>query len=216
MSEADRKLSTPINAVREYFETLWSQGDPWDLETSDYDQDKYSRELALIEDRPLHRVLELGCAAGAFTRRLAAVAERIVAMDIAPRAIERARAAGTENGRIDYRVGDIVAFDPVEEAPWDLVVLSETIYYVGWRYSFFEVGWLARRICESLQPGGALVMTNTVSASGHFLQQEWLLNAYRDLFVNVGLTLDRTERYEGTKAGQRLEAVLARFVKPQN
>ena len=111
------------------------------------------------------------------------------------------------------RVGDIVTFDPVEEGPWDLVVLSETIYYVGWRYSFFDVGWLARRLFESLQPDGCLLMTNTVAVSRHYLQQEWLLKTYRDLFVNVGLALDRTERYEGMKGGQRLEAVLALFTR---
>jgi SAM-dependent methyltransferase len=213
MSEGGRKHTPPIDAVRDYFETLWANGDPWDLETSDYDQDKYSRELALIRSRPLRRVLELGCAGGAFTRRLASIAERIVALDIAPRAIERARAGGVEGGRIDYRVADIITFDPVEEGPWDLVVLSETIYYVGWRYSFFEVGWLASRIFESLQPGGSLLMSNTVSVAGHFLQREWLLKTYRDLFVNVGLTLEHTERYDGIKAGERLEAVLTLFRK---
>lgn len=214
MSDSGHRTANPISsAVRDYFDALWRNGDPWDLDTSGYDQEKYARELALLEPRHFHQVLELGCAGGAFTRRLARIADRIVAIDVAAHAIERALAAGTEGGRIEYRVSDIVNFDPVGEGPWDLVVMSETIYYVGWRYSFFEVGWLAQRLFESLRPGGCLVMTNTIAMSRQYLQQEWLLKTYRDLFVNVGFTLDRIERYEGAKGGARLEAVLALFVK---
>ena len=211
---SDEKVNPVRTAVRDYFDKLWNDGDPWDLDSSAYDQEKYSREMALLHPRRFERVLELGCAGGAFTRRLAAVADRIVAIDVAARAIERALAAGTEGGRIEYRVGDIIAFDPVEEKSWDLVVLSETIYYLGWRYSFFDVGWLAQQIFESLRPGGCLLMTNTTAMPRQYLQQEWLLKTYRDLFINVGFALDRTERYEGTKGGAPLEAVLCLFVKP--
>jgi SAM-dependent methyltransferase len=214
MSDSGRETATSINSVvRDYFDALWNNGDPWDLDRSDYDQEKYSRELALLDPRRFERVLELGCAGGAFTRRLARIADHIVAIDIAARAIERALAAGTEAGRIEYRVGDILAVDPVDEGLWDLVVLSETIYYVGWRYSFFDVGWLAQRLFESLRAGGCLLMTNTIAMPKQYLQQEWLLKTYRDLFVNVGFTLDRTERYEGTKGGTPLEALLCLFVK---
>jgi len=216
MSDSSRENINPLSsAVRDYFDKLWNDGDPWDLDSSDYDQEKYARELALLEPRRFERVLELGCAGGAFTRRLAAIADRIVAIDVAARAIERALAAGTEDGRIEYRVGDIIAFDPVEEKFWDLVVLSETIYYLGWRYSFFEVGWLAQQIFESVRPGGYLLMTNTMAMPRQYLQQESLLKTYRDLFINVGFTLDRTERYQGTKSGAPLEAMLCLFVKPE-
>lgn len=215
MSDSGRETANPISSVvRDYFDALWSKGDPWSLDSSNYDQEKYSRELALLAPRRFDRVLELGCAGGAFTRRLAGIADHIVAIDVAARAIERAVAAGTEGGRIEYRVGDIIGFDPVDEKLWDLVVMSETIYYVGWRYSFFDVGWLAQRLFESLRPGGCLLMTNTIAMPRGYLQQEWLLKTYRDLFVNVGFTLDRTERYEGTKGDTPLEALLCLFVKP--
>jgi predicted TPR repeat methyltransferase len=214
MSDSGREKVNPLSSVvREYFDALWNDGDPWDLEISDYDQEKYSREMALLAPRRFERVLELGCAGGAFTRRLAGIADHIVAIDVAARAIERALAAGTEGGRIEYRVGDVMAFDPVDEKQWDLVVLSETIYYLGWRYSFFDVGWMAQRLFESVRDGGCLLMTNTTAMPRQYLQQESLLKTYRDLFINVGFTLDRTERYQGTKGGAPLEALLCLFVK---
>ena len=34
-------------------------------------------------------------------------------------------------------------YDQQAEGPWDLVVMSETICYLGWLYSLFDVAWLA-------------------------------------------------------------------------
>ena len=45
-----------------FFENVWQRGDPWEFETSEFEQTKYARQLALLGP-PLHRVLELGCGA---------------------------------------------------------------------------------------------------------------------------------------------------------
>lgn len=201
-------------AVRQYFEQLWADGDPWTLETSAYDQGKYDREIEMLGGRRVGAVLELGCAAGSFTRRLAPLADRIVGVDVADAAIARARAA-TAPPHVEYRVADLMAFDPVAEGPWDLIVLSETIYYVGWQYPFFDVAWLARQLFESARPGGTLLMTNTAATHGHYLQQEWLLHAYRDLVLHAGFTLETSTRYRGAKGGDAFEALICVFSKPR-
>ena len=116
-------------ALDETFEGAWRIGDPWDLETSALDQESYARQLELVGDRRYGRVLEIGCAAGAFTRMVAALADRVLALDVAPSAIERARQDVPPN--VEFRAGDVMELDPVKEGPWDLVVMSETIYYLG-------------------------------------------------------------------------------------
>ncbi|MFO0657818.1 MAG: SAM-dependent methyltransferase [Polyangia bacterium] len=46
--------------------------DPWSLRSSAYEQTRYQRMLDLLPDRASYpRVLELGCAEGAFTHKLA-------------------------------------------------------------------------------------------------------------------------------------------------
>ena len=79
-------------AAKTFFDRLWTEGDPWDLETSPLDQERYRRQLDLVGDRRYGRVLEVGCAAGAFTERLVTVADSVVALDIADAAVEAARA----------------------------------------------------------------------------------------------------------------------------
>ena len=199
-------------ALDETFEGAWRVGDPWDLETSRLDQESYSRQLALVGDRRYGRVLEIGCAAGAFTRRLATVADRVLALDVAPSAIERARQDVPPN--VEFRAGDVMELDPVREGPWDLVVMSETIYYLGWLYTFFEVGWLADQVFEATQPGGRFLMANSYGSSSQSLMQPWLIDTYRDLFVNVGFKLEARESFRSEKGGAEFETTIWLYEKP--
>jgi len=199
-------------ALDETFEGAWRVGDPWDLETSALDQESYARQLALVGDRRYGRVLEIGCAAGAFTRRLAALADRVLALDVAPSAIERARQDVPPN--VDFRVGDAMELDPVREGPWDLVVMSETIYYLGWLYTFFEVGWLADQLFEATESGGRFLMANTYGSSSQSLMQPWLIDTYRDLFANVGFKLEARESFRSEKGGAEFETAIWLFEKP--
>ena len=200
-------------AQGETFEEAWRAGDPWDLETSDLDQQSYRRQLALIEDRRYERVLEIGCAAGAFTRRLAPLANRVLAVDVAPSAIERAREDTPAN--VEFRVGDVIELDPVGEGPWDLVVMSETIYYVGWLYTFFEVAWLAEQVFESSRPGGRILMANTYGDASHPLMRPWLIDTYRDLFTNVGYAVEAEESFRSEKGTVDWETTICLFEKPR-
>jgi len=78
-------------AARTFFDRLWTDGDPWDLETSPFDQERYRRQLDLLADQRYGRVLEVGCAAGAFTEQLSTVADSVVVLDIAEAAVVAVR-----------------------------------------------------------------------------------------------------------------------------
>ena len=175
------------------------------------DQQSYARQLALIGDRSYRTCLELGCAAGAFTRRLAPLADQVVAVDVAPSAIERAQEEVPKN--VEFRVGDAMELDPVAEGPWDLVVMSETVYYIGWLYTFFEVAWLAEQLFESTRPGGRFLMANTYGTPSNWLMQPWLIDTYRDLFTNVGYALEAQESLQAEKGGVEWETSIALFEK---
>lgn len=74
--------------ARAFFEDLWKRGDPWELESSEFEQAKYMRQLSMLDQYRYARALEIGCGAGSFTRLLAGITEQVVALDISPTAIE--------------------------------------------------------------------------------------------------------------------------------
>jgi SAM-dependent methyltransferase len=195
-----------------FFEDLWKQGDPWNLETSDYERAKYERQLDLLSPRRYARALEIGCGNGCFTRRLTTIADHVVAIDISASAIARARETTPERGAIDFRVENIMEYNLRAEGSWDLVVMSETICYLGWLYSFFDVAWLAAEIFNATLVGGRFIMANTYGA-GDYLLSPWIIRTYEDLFLNVGYRLESHEIFTGTKNGVDLEVLISVFVK---
>jgi SAM-dependent methyltransferase len=200
--------------ARAFFENLWRQGDFWNLERSKFERGKYTRQLALIWGHRYERALEIGCGAGVFTRSLAQIADRVVALDISLAAIKRARAAEIERGAVEFRVANIIHYDPHADGPWDLVVMSETIYYLGWLYPFFDLGWLAFQLFAATREGGRLLMANTYGGGAQdYLLRPWLIRTYRDLFLNVGYTLEAEEIFQGVKNGVPLEVLISLFAK---
>jgi cyclopropane fatty-acyl-phospholipid synthase-like methyltransferase len=57
----------------DYFEGLYrAEDDPWGFATSAYEHAKYDATLAALGTERSHRALEVGCAIGVLTARLAA------------------------------------------------------------------------------------------------------------------------------------------------
>jgi SAM-dependent methyltransferase len=199
-----------------FFENIWQRGDPWEFETSEFEQAKYARQLALLKGRRYGRALELGCGAGVFTRLLAPHADQVVALDISPAAIARAGKLETNPATVDFRVANIMDYDFSAEGPWDLIVISDTICYVGWLYSFFEVGWLASQIFTATRDGGHFLLANTlgvIDKTDDILFQPWLIRTYQALFLNVGYQLVSEEIFHGTKQGD-IDVLISLLAKP--
>jgi predicted TPR repeat methyltransferase len=111
-----------------YFEQMFAADpDPWSFETSAYETAKYDATIAALGGRRYRSAIEIGCANGVLTRRLAPHALSLLAIDVSETALARAAA----------RCGDVcVAFERrsfPREAPdgaFDLIVLSEVAYYL--------------------------------------------------------------------------------------
>ena len=172
--------------AEDFFEGLWKRGDPWEFETSEFERAKYDEEIRIVSGRRHERVLEMGCGAGAFTRRLSPLADRVLALDVSPTAIARAREAEAGPGNTEFRVQNIMDFDLRAEGFWDLVVLNETIYYLGWLYTFFEVAWFGTELFNATRSGGHLLMANTFGEMSDHLISPTIIRTYHDLFKNVG------------------------------
>ena len=138
-----------------YFEKIYSgDPDPWRFETSDYERAKYDRTLAAMPRGGLNRVLEIGCANGVLTERLAAYGDRLIAIDVVDRVLDttRQRCAGLSN--VDVRKASIPG-DRID-GPFDLILLSEVAYY--WDSADIEkAGTYFREVVER---GGHLLLVH--------------------------------------------------------
>ena len=198
----------------EFSEGLWQRGDIWEFDTSEFERARWARLIEVLAGARYPRALELGCGAGHFTRLLTQLADRIVAFDIAPSAIARAHAAEAGTTSIEYRVGNAMDYGWRDDGPWDLVVMNETICYLGWLYPFFDIAWFASEIHAATRPGGAVLMANSMDEQYDKLLLPYVIRTYRDLFLNVGFDLAREEIFSGTKHDVRFDVLISLFAKP--
>jgi 2-polyprenyl-3-methyl-5-hydroxy-6-metoxy-1,4-benzoquinol methylase len=212
LSEAGFDREAAHAEARRFFAELWADRDPWGLDASELDQRRYQRQLELLGDRRYGRALEIGCASGSFTRRLAPLCDDLVALDISERAIERARAAHSGGPGVEYRVANVMEIDLQHEGSWDLVVLTETAYYLGWLYPMFDIGWLAHSLHGATRPDGRLLLANTISRDDGIMSP-WLIRTYHDMFRNAGYVSEREATLRGVKETVDFEIVISLFAR---
>lgn len=212
-------MSEPVDrdeihrSIAEEFEDRWAAGDPWagDEEEAAHARRKHDLQISFLGDRRYRRVVEVGCGNGNLTAGLAALADGVLAIDIAPSALSRARAACAAWPNVVFREANAVTFEYADEGPWDLITIVEAIYCFGWLYPMFDVAWMARQMVESLAPGGRLLLTNTYGADRDFLLHPYLIDTYRDLFRNAGLRIIRQEVLKPESADDAMPALVTLF-----
>lgn len=133
------------------FDAMFEQEDPWGLATLWYEARKRDVLLAALPDARYGRAFEAGCATGILTEMLAARADALLAMDVAPRAVARARARLDGQPQVEVRAGKLPADWP--EGSFDLVVLSE----LGYFFALEDWAAIAERAAQSIGTRGTIV-----------------------------------------------------------
>ena len=155
-----------------YFDELYAEHpDPWGLATRRYEQRKLAILLASLP-RPRYRsAFEPGCAIGVTSLALSARCDRLLAVDGAAAAVRQARAR-TAGHEVEVRQALMPADWP--SGPFDLVVVSELLYYLD-EPTRAEV---ADRLVDSVAPGADVVLVHwrhpfaEAPATGDFVQAE--------------------------------------------
>ena len=199
--------------AQSYFDDLWSRGDPWELETAEFEHKRYARLLDILHRPKYERVLEIGCGSGTFTRLLAPRAERLLALDVSNKAIARAQVAQNKPKQVEFRVANIMDYDAEAEGPWDLIVMSETIYFLGWLYSLFDVCWLASQLFKATRDGGELLLANLQGEAHGPLFLPGIIRTYEHLFINMGYQHQHQELFRSEKDGVDLEIAMLLLTK---
>ena len=101
-------MTEPPSERKARFDQLFAANpDPWDIDTSDYERGKREAVLAALGKQRFARMLEVGCAGGALTERLAKFANSFVALDVSTKAIELAARRLHRCDSIEFVVAEV-------------------------------------------------------------------------------------------------------------
>lgn len=192
-----------------YWEAFFRTEDPWQYDNP-YETRKYGETLALLPRANAGRVLELACAEGHFTQRLAAQVAELIATDISATAVSRAQArcAGASHAR--FSVLDVLV-DPLPQN-LDAIFCSEFLYYLPPA----ALAGIARKLCAALRPGGVIIHAHALSLDDDrtrsafdwrmpstFTQIEAALRGAQGLVLRkeIASELYRVQLYERSQAG---------------
>jgi cyclopropane fatty-acyl-phospholipid synthase-like methyltransferase len=139
-----------------YFDTLYATNpDPWSFQTSDYEHAKYIATIAALGGAQFARGFEIGCSIGVLTRRLASHCDTLLSIDVAEAALAQAR----------QRCADLkhVTFARMQVARFDLIVLSEVLYY----FDSAGIAAIAAKVRASTDPGAPVVLVHWLGATNY-------------------------------------------------
>lgn len=146
-----------------WWDGVYESEDPFFFDSNPRESLKYERTLALCGPGPFGRAMEIGCAEGAFTERLAPRCRRLDAVDISAVAVQRAaeRTKGFPGVSCERRALP----SELESGAFDLIVASDVLYYL----SLADLGASLSSFEQALAPGGALVLVHYAPPMGALL-----------------------------------------------
>lgn len=141
---------------RAYFETMFrSTDDPWDLESSAYERDKYAHSIRSLGGRTYGLGFEIGCAKGVLTQSLAPHCNALLAIDISETALKAARERCAAFDHVSFGQMAFPGQAPVGGI-FDLIILSEVAYY----WDDHDIGRAAQWITGHMAPGGDILLVH--------------------------------------------------------
>jgi demethylmenaquinone methyltransferase/2-methoxy-6-polyprenyl-1,4-benzoquinol methylase/ArsR family transcriptional regulator len=124
--------------------------------------------LAMIGDKPIRSVLDLGTGTGRMLELAAPLAERAVGIDQSPAMLALARSRIDQSGlrNVQLRQGDIYA-PPIERDGYDLVVIHQVLHFLD------DPARALREAARALRPGGRLLVVDFAAHGEEFLREQF-------------------------------------------
>ena len=158
-----------------FFDQLYAQkADPWDFETSPYEDGKYRETTEALPRSRYSRGLEIGCSIGVLTSRLGQRCDTLIGLDVSEQALEKARARCAQLPGVSFERKMVPSDFPSGE--FDLVVVSEVAYY----WSVEDFARVKDLIADHQPPGGHLILVHWLPfveehvRSGDIVHEAWL------------------------------------------
>jgi protein-L-isoaspartate O-methyltransferase len=119
---------------------------------------------AVRGSRKFRRALEVGCAEGMFSQRLAEQCDSVLATDVSAVALRRARARCADLGHIEFAPWNLRRGLMIEK--FDLIIAMDVLYYLSRPWDLRRA---AQVLIEALNPEGYLLIENDKE---HYLYEE--------------------------------------------
>lgn len=186
-----------------YFEDVYrAREDPWDFASSPYEAAKYARTLSALPQLHYARALEVGCSIGVLSGLLADRATRLWAVDLNEQALGRARARNSGRSNIVFERRRLPGDLP--EGPFDLIVLSEVLYYLDPE----DLETALDVVLERLGAGGTLLLVHWTPHVHDYPQTGDAVHAAALARVGQGLHHLHAERHGDETRGYRLDTFI--------
>ena len=173
-----------------YFDDVFTgDDDPWSLASSPYEAAKFDATIAEIDDRRYSSALEIGCAHGVLTARLAPLCDTLTSIDISLRAVELARSRCAALPNVTIARCAFPAETP--NGAFDLVMLSEVVYY----WDSADIVRLASYLRGAVASGGYVMLVHWIGETDYPKSGD---DAVAELHAALGpcVTVVRSDRYE--------------------
>lgn len=167
---------TEQSLAADFFDALYqADPDPWRFETSDYEAAKYAATLAALTKPRYRSAFEIGGSIGVLTEQLAPRCDALLSVEISSLAQERAIERCQHLPQVRFQLMNVPQEYPDES--FDLVLLSEVGYY----WCRADLLKAQRRIYESIEPGGQLLLVHWLhDAPSYPLRGDDVHNAFQD------------------------------------
>ena len=123
--------------------------------------------------------LDVGCGTGAFSRKLAARSQNVLAIDLSPQMIRVARERAHKFANIDFRIAEVMAMD-FPEARFDCVTTIATLHHLPLREVLLKLK-------QALKPAGVLIVLDLFEPARDLLTTAGLLDTSLNL-VAMGVS----------------------------
>lgn len=174
-----------------YFDDVFTgDDDPWSLASSPYEAAKFDATIAAIDDRRYRSALEIGCAHGVLTARLAPLCDTLTSIDISLRAVELARSRCAALPNVTITRCSFPAESP--DGAFDLVVLSEVVYY----WDDADIERAAAAIRASATPDCRIILVHWTGDTDYPQTGDAAVTKLRDRLGGVAIEHgERTDAY---------------------
>jgi SAM-dependent methyltransferase len=111
-----------------YFDRLYADNpDPWGFDGNPYEMAKYAATIAALPRARYRNALEVGCSIGFLTKHLSNRCNHLLGTDVAELALVAAIKRCSLRPNVSFALSNLPDLAPT--GPFDLIVLSEVLYY---------------------------------------------------------------------------------------
>jgi peptidoglycan/xylan/chitin deacetylase (PgdA/CDA1 family)/GT2 family glycosyltransferase/ubiquinone/menaquinone biosynthesis C-methylase UbiE len=179
-----------------YWENIFENADPWNY-LSPYETKKYHQTMEIITEETVGSAIEVACAEGIFTRMLSPQVDKLLAVDISERALERAAKRCADLTNTSFAPLNLITGTVPDDL--DLIVCSEVLYYIDEE----RLASVGAKFSKALKVGGRLVtahaheVNDEPERTGFDWDSRFGVHTIRKAFMETeGLVLEQTYESE--------------------